>query len=311
MVIIAEHSWNAELLAAGLNQPGLDILIAHNPEDGLGVIFKTHPQIVFSGLVMPRTSGLEILERVVAFDPAINVFLLTAHSSAETAVSSIRKGAADYLTTPLSISALRERVEKIVRDTCAPEEAAHVGIDRHYEAEEFGTIIGNSPAIRQLFARISRIAPYFRTVLITGPTGAGKQLVSQVLHKLSPASSGNLVVVNCSAIIESLFESELFGHVKGAFTGAVSDKMGLVEHAHGGTLFLDEIGDMPLGAQAKLLRTLQNQEVQRIGSLNPRKVNVRVVATTHRDLRGMVPRGPVPGRSLLPTVNGGVDNSFT
>jgi DNA-binding NtrC family response regulator len=155
----------------------------------------------------------------------------------------------------------------------------------------FEGMIGDSPAMGELFSRIRRIAPHFRTVLITGPTGSGKELVSQALHRLGPAASGNLVVVNCSAVVDSLFESELFGHVKGSFTGATRDKAGLVEHASGGTLFLDEIGDMPLGKQAKLLRTIQNQEVQRVGSLHTRKVNVRVIAATHRDLRAMLRAG--------------------
>ena len=159
------------------------------------------------------------------------------------------------------------------------------------ELSPCGGMIGNSSVMGELFSRIGRIAPHFRTVLITGPTGSGKELVSQALHRLGPASSGNLVVVNCSAVVDSLFESELFGHVKGSFTGATHDKVGLVEHASGGALFLDEIGDMPLGKQAKLLRTIQNQEVQRVGSLHTRKVNLRVIAATHRDLRAMLRAG--------------------
>jgi DNA-binding NtrC family response regulator len=155
----------------------------------------------------------------------------------------------------------------------------------------FEKIIGASPVMWELYSRIRRIAPHFRTVLITGPTGTGKDLVAQALHKLSPAGLGNIVVVNCSAVVETLFESELFGHVKGAFTGATADKVGLVEHASGGTLFLDEIGDMPLGTQAKLLRTIQNQEVQRVGSLQARKVDFRVIAATHRDLHSMIREG--------------------
>jgi len=139
-----------------------------------------------------------------------------------------------------------------------------------------------------MFSKIRRIAPHYRTVLVTGATGTGKDLVARALHKLSPATAGRYVVLNCSAGVESLFESELFGHVKGAFTGATQDKMGLFEHAHGGTLFLDEIGDMPLGTQAKLLRALQYQEIQRVGSLSARKVDVRVVAATHRDLRARI-----------------------
>jgi DNA-binding NtrC family response regulator len=129
------------------------------------------------------------------------------------------------------------------------------------------------------------VAPHYRALLVTGETGSGKDLVARALHKLSPASQGRYVVLNCSAVVETLFESELFGHVKGSFTGATHDKAGLFEHAHGGTLFLDEIGDMPLATQAKLLRVLQNQEVQRVGSLTARKVDVRVVAATNHDLR--------------------------
>jgi DNA-binding NtrC family response regulator len=146
-------------------------------------------------------------------------------------------------------------------------------------------MVGNSPAMWDLFSKIRRIAPHFRTVLITGPTGTGKDLVARTLHKLSPASKGNFVVLNCSAVVETLFESELFGHVKGAFTGAAADKIGLFEYANEGVLFLDEIGDMPMSTQAKLLRALKNQEIQRVGSLTPRKVNVRVIAATHQDLR--------------------------
>jgi transcriptional regulator with PAS, ATPase and Fis domain len=132
------------------------------------------------------------------------------------------------------------------------------------------------------------VAPHYRTVLVTGATGTGKDLIAQALHRLSPVSNGNFVVLNCSAVVETLFESELFGHVRGSFTGAAGDKMGLFEHAHKGTLFLDEIGDMPQSTQAKLLRAIQNQEVQRLGSLVPRKVDVRIVAATNRDLRKAV-----------------------
>src|SRR5262245_13457309 len=150
---------------------------------------------------------------------------------------------------------------------------------------EFEGLVGNSPIMWDLFSKIRRIAPHYRTVLVTGETGTGKDLVARALHRLSPATAGRYVVLNCSAVVETLFESELFGHVKGAFTGATQDKMGLFEHAHGGTLFLDEIGDMPLATQAKLLRALQHQEIQRVGSLAPRKVDVRVIAATNRDLR--------------------------
>ena len=153
---------------------------------------------------------------------------------------------------------------------------------------QFEGMIGKSAAMWETFARIRRVAPHFRTVLVTGQTGTGKELSARALHQLSPVSKGRFVVLNCSAVVETLFESELFGHVRGSFTGAAQDKMGLFEFADKGTIFLDEIGDMPLGTQAKLLRTLQNQEVLRVGSLTPRKVDARVIAATHRDLREAV-----------------------
>jgi len=154
--------------------------------------------------------------------------------------------------------------------------------------ENFEGMIGSSTRMRDVFSRLIRIAPYYRTALITGETGTGKELAARALHRLSPVRNGHFVTVNCSAVVETLFESELFGHVRGSFTGAATDKMGLFEYAHGGTLFLDEIGDMPLATQAKLLRALQNQEVLRVGSLTPRQVDVRVVAATNKNLRDAV-----------------------
>ena len=152
------------------------------------------------------------------------------------------------------------------------------------DAPAFAGIIGRSPAMQELFSLIGRMAPHYRSVLVTGPTGTGKDLIARAFHQLSPVAQGRYVVLNCSAVVESLFESELFGHVKGSFTGANHDKPGLFEYADGGTLFLDEIGDMPLTTQAKLLRVLQNQEVQRVGALSSRKVDVRVVAATNQVL---------------------------
>jgi DNA-binding NtrC family response regulator len=290
LVIVDDNPGSLELLATALEQPGLDIWTASDPEEGLDLIFQKNPQIVLTDLVMPKMSGLELLERIVNFDPAIEVILMTAHYSTESAVEAIRKGASDYLNKPISVPALRERFRTMVEEVRRRQRALALQEELRGSAQ-FERIIGNSPAMWELFSRIRRIAPHFRTVLITGPTGSGKELVSQALHRLSPASSGNLVIVNCSAVVESLFESELFGHVKGSFTGATHDKVGLVEHASGGTLFLDEIGDMPLGTQAKLLRTIQNQEVQRVGSLQARKVSFRVIAATHRDLHAMIREG--------------------
>ncbi|MBV8069632.1 MAG: sigma-54-dependent Fis family transcriptional regulator [Acidobacteriaceae bacterium] len=290
LLIVDDNPASVELLATALEQPGLEISTATDSEAALDLVFEKHPHIVLTDLVMPRLSGLDLLERIVSFDPAIEVLLMTAHYSTESAVEAIRKGASDYLNKPISIPALRDRIRAMMEEVSRRQRAFELEEELRGRAQ-FEHILGNSPAMWELFSRIRRVAPHFRTVLISGPTGSGKELVAQALHRLSPAASGNLVVVNCSAVVETLFESELFGHVKGSFTGATHDKVGLVEHANGGTLFLDEIGDMPLGTQAKLLRTIQNQEVQRVGSLHARKVNLRVIAATHRDLHAMIAEG--------------------
>jgi DNA-binding NtrC family response regulator len=287
VLIIDDNVKSLELLSTALAQPGLEILTASDPEQGLEVVYEKHPQIVLTDLVMPNLSGMEVLERIMEFDPSTEVILMTAHYSTESAVEAIKKGASDYLNKPIAIAALRERVGKLVELTRKQQRTLQLE-DELLASSEFEGIVGRSPVMREMIPQIRRVAPHYRTVLITGETGTGKDLVAQALHSLSPVSQGRYVVLNCSAVVETLFESELFGHVRGSFTGATSDKAGLFEHAHGGTLFLDEIGDMPLATQAKLLRVLQNQEVQRVGSLTARKVDVRVIAATNHNLRAAV-----------------------
>jgi len=287
LLIIDDNPGSLELLSSALAQPGLEILTASDPEDGLDIACSRHPQIVLTDLVMPHLSGLDVLERIMEIDPATDVVLMTAHYSSESAVEAIKKGASDYLNKPVSVAALRERIGKLVEDARKRQRTQNLE-DELRTNSEFEGIIGRSPLMWEMFSRIRRVAPHYRAVLITGGTGTGKDLAARALHRLSPVSSGRYVVLNCSAVVETLFESELFGHVKGSFTGATHDKPGLFEHAHGGTLFLDEIGDMPLATQAKLLRVLQNQEVQRVGALTARKVDVRVVAATNHDLRALI-----------------------
>jgi DNA-binding NtrC family response regulator len=223
-------------------------------------------------------------------DPGTDVILISADHSTESAVRSIQAGAADYLAKPLNILALRSRIAQLVADG---ERRRKTGELEHelLDACQFEGIIGRSPIMQDVFAKIRKVSPHFRNVLITGATGTGKELVARSLHRLSPAASGPFVVCNCSAIVESLVESEMFGYVRGAFTGATQDKLGFFEYANQGTIFLDEIGELPIAAQAKLLRVLQDREIQRVGSPISRAIDVRVVAATNRDLWSMVKAG--------------------
>lgn len=287
VLVIDDHPASLELLESALARPGIQVLTAQTPERGLELVRDRRPQIVLTDLMMPNLSGLEVLKRVMEIDPSIDVILMTAHYSTETAVEAIKNGASDYLNKPVSLTVIRDRISNLAE--AARQKRRALQLEEEVLANaEFEGIIGNSPVMWEMFSKIKRIAPHYRTVLVTGETGTGKDLVAQALHSLSPVSRGRLVVLNCSAVVETLFESELFGHIKGSFTGAANDKPGLIEQAHGGTLFLDEIGDMPLSTQAKLLRVLQNQEVLRVGSVTPRKVDIRVIAATHRDLRAAI-----------------------
>ncbi len=290
LTLIDDNPASLELLAASLQQDGIEVKTFTHPEEALDHILKDHPQIVVTDLMMPGMSGMELLERVMEFDPAIDVVLVTAHYTTESAVEAIRKGAADYVNKPVTPSVLRQKLGTLVEKHQAAQKAQQIEATLAASAE-FEGMVGNSPAMWELFSKIRRVAPHFRSVLVTGQTGTGKELIARALHRMSPARKGNFVALNCSAVVETLFESELFGHVRGAFTGATGDKMGLFEHAHEGVLFLDEIGDMPMSTQAKLLRALQNQEVQRLGSLQSRRVNVRVIAATHQNLREKIAKG--------------------
>ena len=284
VVVIDDNASCLELLSAALAGADVRVFTASDPEEGIDLVFREHPQIVLTDLMMPGMSGLDVLDRIVEFDPSIDVILITAHATTESAVEAIRKGAADYLTKPVPIALLRERIARLADDARRRNRGSALEQEM-LETSQFEGMVGRSPALLEMVSRIRRVAPHYRTVLLTGPTGTGKDMAAHALHNLSPVANGRFVVLNCSAVVETLFESELFGHVRGSFTGAAQDKMGLFEFADKGTIFLDEIGDMPAGTQAKLLRTLQNQEVLRVGSLTPRKVDVRVIAATNRDLR--------------------------
>ncbi|MGH9859528.1 MAG: sigma-54-dependent transcriptional regulator, partial [Candidatus Acidiferrales bacterium] len=285
IVVIDDEPQNLRLMEAALgSEAGLRIMTATDPEQGLELIQQQRPQVVLVDLMMPKVSGMEVLERVSVGRPETEVILMTAHYSTRSAVEAIRKGASDYLEKPISLERLRSSVICAVEAARLRMRAAQLD-EELARACRFEGMIGRSPAIMEVFARVKRVAPHFRTALISGATGTGKELVAQALHRLAPGALGRFAVCNCSAVVETLFESELFGHVKGAFTGATQDKVGLFEYANGGTVFLDEIGELPFTVQAKLLRVVQSQELQRVGAPAVRKIDVRVVAATNRNLR--------------------------
>ena len=284
LLAIDDDPGSLAFISATLEQEGLEILTAGDPVQGLALARARNPRIVMVDLMMPAMSGMEVLERLVETDPTVNVILMTAHYSTESAVEAIRKGACDYLNKPVPPERLEERISSLISEIRDGERARRLE-EELLDASRFQGLVGRSPQMLEVYARIRRVAPHYRCALVTGATGTGKELAARAMHELSPVASGPFAICNCAAVSESLAESELFGHVRGAFTGAVQDKVGMFEFAHGGTLFLDEIGEMPLGMQAKLLRAVQNQEVQRVGSPSARKVNVRIVAATNRDLR--------------------------
>ncbi len=283
LAAIDDDADSLALIKGALKQEHLEILTASDPCAGLDLVLHRRPEIVLLDLMMPKMNGMEVLERILDAVPETDVILITGHYSTDSAVEAIRKGACDYLTKPLAIAVLREKINKLVDEALRRRQAAQLDSES-LKTHQFEGIVGRSPLMLQVFDRIRRVAPHFRTALIVGATGTGKELVAQALHRLSPASRGRFAVCNCSAVVETLFESELFGHIKGAFTGATQDKVGLFEYANGGTVFLDEIGDMPLDTQSKLLRVLESSEIQRVGSPSVRRVDVRIVSATNRDL---------------------------
>lgn len=287
VVAIDDDEQHLKFIATAFSDENVVVYPASDPQEGLRLVAKEHPQLVLVDLVMPGMNGLELLERIMQFDPATEVVLLTGQYSTQSAVEAIQKGAADYLTKPVDVEKLQLRMDSLLSEVRKGQRCLELE-NELLENSQCAAMVGRSAAMLEVFHHIRRIAPHFRTVLLTGQTGVGKELAARALHGLSPVSSGPFVACNCSAVVETLAESELFGHVKGAFTGAVQDRVGLFEAANGGTILLDEVGELSLAMQAKLLRALQNQEIQRVGSPVIRRVDVRIIAATHKDLSSMV-----------------------
>ncbi len=265
-------------------QLGMEVVFRTSGREALTCLAEVQPDVALIDLQMPGVGGIDVLRAIRAADPRCQAILMTGNASVDTAIEAVKAGALDYLTKPFDIARLQGLLVSVREGIRRRERLLAVDADVARQFEFHG-MIGRSPAMQELFDSIRRLAPHVRTVLIDGETGTGKELVAKALHQLGPRQSKRFITVNCSAVVETLFESEVFGHVRGAFTGATETKVGLFEHADGGTLFLDEAGELPLPLQAKLLRAVELGEVQRVGSLESRKVDVHVIAATNRDLR--------------------------
>jgi DNA-binding NtrC family response regulator len=262
---------------------GVRVESSTEPLQAVELVETLDPDLILLDLTMPGIDGMEALRRIRLHDPEARVVMITGDYSIESAIKAIQAGAADYVTKPIS----PEKVRKIVQETREQVDLTQreSTLEKQF-AEVFSLegMIGRSPKMLEVFDLVRRVAPHLRTAVITGETGTGKELVARALHKLSSRAQKRMVVFNCSALVDTLAESQLFGHRKGAFTGAISDQAGIFEWANGGSVFLDEVGDLSAAAQSKLLRVLENGEVQKLGFPQSIQVDVQVIAATSRDL---------------------------
>ena len=287
ILVVDDEDGIRRVLAQLLEYEGHDVRAAESGGEALAVYPDFRPDLTFLDVKMARLDGLETLSRLRELDPAALVVMISGHGTIETAVEATRRGAYDFLEKPLDTDRILLVLRNALQQRGLLEENARLrgAVESRYE------IVGKSFAVRQVLERIERVAPTDARVLITGENGTGKELVARAIHRLSPRAEQPFVEVNCAAIPTELIESELFGHMKGSFTGAIEDRAGKFELADGGTLFLDEVGDMSLAAQAKVLRALQEGLVTRVGGAKPVKVDVRVLAATNKDLAEEIRQG--------------------
>jgi two-component system response regulator AtoC len=289
-VLIVDDEENIRrVLSMALQKEGYHTIAASGGHQALKLLDEARCDVMLSDMVMPDMNGLELLRRARERQPELLVVMMTAYGTIPAAVEAMRLGAVDFLTKPLEMDVLRKVIRNALRDR---ERGLKTPSVRKRDAARKTTpFIGNSPAIQQVLTIVERVADTRTTVLITGESGTGKELIARMLHEKSSRAGGPFVAVSCAAIPETLLEVELFGAVKGAYTGADTDRIGKFEAANGGTLFLDEIGDIPPLIQVKLLRVLQEREIERLGSNKPIPVDVRLVAATNRDLEQAVQAG--------------------
>jgi DNA-binding NtrC family response regulator len=290
ILITDDDPLQQELLQGFLEKHGYRVFSAGDGAEALRLFRREPIQLALLDHRMPGLTGDQVLAEMKALNPQTRAIMITAYGAVETAVRVMKLGADDFLEKPVDLVRLLEKIQRLERDLATVEDAAEVRQEVESAALPLA-IIGDSPAMREVFSLARRVAETPWSVLISGETGTGKELIARLLHVLSPRSAAPFVEVNCAAIPESLFESELFGHERGAFTGAAKQRRGRFELAQGGTLFLDEVGELPPPLQSKLLRALQEQRINRVGGEQDIAVNARVVAATNRDLRKMVEAG--------------------
>ena len=290
LLVADDDSEFRETVVRRCQRRGYRVHEARDGEQALGIAERHAIDVAIVDLVMPGLSGIELLSKLRAMQPDCEVILLTGQGTIEAAVEAMKRGAYDFLTKPFPLQELETEIGKAYdrRALRKENQQLKVLVER---SQPKGEIIGKSPAMQEVFRLIDRAGPTDKAILIQGESGTGKELVARALHKASSRADRPLVVINCAALPETLLESELFGHEKGSFTGAVSTKLGLFEVADGGTLMIDEIGEMPGPLQSKLLRVLEDGSMRRIGSLKEQKVNVRILAATNRNIANEVRAG--------------------
>jgi two-component system response regulator HydG len=290
ILIVDNDAAHAETVAESLDRVGYRTTVATTGPRGAELVEHDEFDIVITDLMMSGVDGLQILAKTKQLLPEAEVILITGHGTIPSAVQAMQQGAFNYLLKPLDLSQLRAVTEKAAEQLELKRQ--NLELNRRLD-EKFGFegVIGSSAMMNGVIERLKRIAPTDATVLIQGATGTGKELVAQAIHQNSPRKNKPFVALNCAALSENILESELFGHIKGAFTDASADRVGKFEYANGGTLFLDEVGDMPLPTQIKLLRVLESSEITRVGSNEPVKVNVRILSATNRNLEDQIEAG--------------------
>jgi DNA-binding NtrC family response regulator len=283
VLIVDDEAEIRESLQMVLQEEGLSCDVAGNGEEAIKRCETKSYDIIISDIKMPIRDGMDLLRHIALSSPQTAVIIISAYATVETAIEALRKGAVDYILKPIDFDELILRVKNVIQRQKLYIENIRLRqeVQRQFD---FSHIIGQSPAMKRVFHLVGRVANSTSNVLITGKSGTGKELIARAIHNNSPRTNEPFVAINCGAIPENLFESELFGYKKGAFTGASTDKDGVFKAANGGTLFLDEVGEIPIHVQVKLLRAIETKEIKPLGSNNVYKVNVRIVSATNRDL---------------------------